>query len=197
MAQLSTRTARRARAVAFGAALGGLVSGCGAVSVQGDPNVAAHPPWLGHDRELFDDVVDAAALGLGADVSNAQKDPLLKERARGSELVSRVRVSTVTVESLDQVRTYHLVLQVVPPAFGTPAIEQTAFELVIGPAAPSYGVAQAFDMRLRGASFIGFLRRFAGEGDEPSKLHWHLSPDTAEVAAAVTDALALAELSGS
>jgi hypothetical protein len=155
------------------------------------------PSWVGREQDLFDDVVDPASLGLGADVSNPRKDPLLKERARASELVSRVRVSTVTVESLEQVRTYRLVIQVIPPPFGAPGFEQTAFELVIGPAAPSYGVAKAFDMRLRGASFIGFLRRFAGDGDEPSKLHWHLSPDTAEVAAAVTDALALAELSGS
>ncbi|MRG93460.1 cobalamin ABC transporter substrate-binding protein [Polyangium spumosum] len=197
MPQLSTRTAKQALAVAFSAALGGLVSGCGAASVQGDANTTAYPTWTGHDQVLFDDVVDAGALGLGADVSRAQKDPLLRERARASELVSRVRVSTVTVESLAEVRTYRLVLQVVPPPFGSPAFEQTAFELVIGPSAPSYGVAKAFDMRLRGASFIGFLRRFAGAGDEPSKLHWHLSPDTAEVAAAVTDALALAELSGS
>ena len=184
-------------AVAFGAALGGLVSGCGAAGVQGDTNTPSLPAWGGRDQVLFDDVLDPAALGLGADVSNAQKDPLLKERARSSELVSKVRVSTVTVESLAEVRTYRLVLQVVPPPFGAPGLEQTAFELVIGPAAPSYGVAKAFDMRLRGASFIGFLRRFAGDGDEPSRLHWHLSPDTAEVAAAVTDALALAELSGS
>jgi hypothetical protein len=195
MAHLSTRTAGRALALAFGAALGGLVSACGAAGVRGDANAASFPAWDGQARQLFDDVVDPAALGLGASDTNPRKDATLKERARASELVSRVRVSTVTVESLDKVLTYRLVIQVVPPPFGTPSVEETAFELVIGPAAPSYGIARAFDMRLRGASFIGFLRRF-GDGDEPS-LHWHLSPDTAEVAAAVTDALALAELSGS
>ncbi len=183
-------------ALVFGAALGVLGAGCGVAGVRDGVNVAAFPAWDSRAQVLFDDVIDPVSLGLGVDGSNPRKDPVLKERARAAELVSRMRVSTVTVESLDDVRTYHLVVQVVPPPFGAPTVEETAFELVIGSAAPAYGIARAFDMRLRGASFIGFLRRFAGDGDEP-RLHWHLSPDTAEVAAAVTDALALAELSGS
>jgi len=56
--------------------------------------------------------------------------------------------------------------------------------------------AKAFDARLRGHTFIGFIRRF-GADDGDAELHWHLSPDTAEVAAAVKESVVLRELSGS
>jgi hypothetical protein len=68
------------------------------------------------------------------------------------------------------------------------------FELNIRPKSRAYGIARAFDTRLRGLTFIGFVRRFAGEEGE-LEIHWHLSPDTAEVAAAVKEAVALGELS--
>jgi len=184
-------------ALAFGVALGGGASaGCATTGPSaGEPRLGPLPAWEGRARELFDDQIDSSGMGIGI-TSDAHKDPALRERARSAELVSRVRVSTVTVESLAEVRRYRLVVQVVPPPFGTPTMERSTLELVVAKGDPSYGVVDAFDMRLRGASFIGFLRRFVGDGEEPS-LHWHLSPDTAEVAAAVTDAIAFAELSGS
>ena len=71
-----------------------------------------------------------------------------------------------------------------------------AFELSIKPTSGAFGIAKAFDARLRGQTFIGFVKRFSGEDGE-MEIHWHLSPDTAEVVAAIKEALALREITGS
>jgi hypothetical protein len=198
MTCLSAWTTGRARKLAFGLALCGVASACGAAGgMAGDGSARSLPVWDAQAREVFDDNIEPAAVGLTMEGKTVRNDPLLRERARSADLVARVRVSTVTVETLEQKVTYRLVVQVVPPPFNTPAISGTSFEIAVGPEAHAYGIAKAFDTRLRGASFIGFLRYFAGgEGGEP-EVHWHFSPDSAEVAAAVRDALALAELSGS
>jgi hypothetical protein len=196
MTCLSAWTTGRAGALALGVAVCALTPGCGAGALNaGEGSANALSAWDEHAQNVFDDNIEPAAVGLTMDATNPRSDPLLRERARSAEMVARLNVSTVTVETLAQKVTYRLVVQVVPPPFNTPTISDTSFELVVGPGARSYGITRAFDTRLRGTSFIGFLRRFAGEGGEPA-VHWHLSPDSAEVAAAVRDALALAELSG-
>jgi hypothetical protein len=50
-----------------------------------------------------------------------------------------------------------------------------------------------FESRLVGYGFVAFVREFATPTGE-RELHFHLAPDTKEVKAAVSDALALGEL---
>jgi hypothetical protein len=154
------------------------------------------PGWEARAKDVFDDNIDPAAVGLTMDASSSRTDPFLRERAQTAELVARFRVSTVTVDTFGSDVSYHLGLQVIPPPFIEPKLSESSFELYIRPTGRAYAIVKAFDARLRGSSFIGFIHRFAGEGGEP-EIHWHLSPDSAEVAAAVKEALALAELSGS
>jgi hypothetical protein len=146
-------------------------------------------------QEVFDDQIEPAAVGL-ADGVNPRTDPLLHERAKTAAVVARVQVSTVTVETIGDTVRYHLVVQVIPPPLAEPKLADQNFDLVIRPSSRAYGIARAFDARLRGSTFIGFVQRFADAHGEP-EWHWHLCPDTSDVVAAVKDAVALAELGGS
>lgn len=183
-------------AVALAAGAG--AAGCGGPGQQqpaqdGSASGERLPAWDPQAQEVFDDNIDPAAVGLTLEGPSPRSDRFLRERAQTAEVVARVRVSTVTVDSIGDQSTYHLGIQVGYPPLATPKVADRTFELVIRPHSPAHGIARAFDSRLRGLTFIGFIRRFAGDG-EP-EIHWHLSPDTAEVAAAVREAVALGELS--
>jgi hypothetical protein len=125
-----------------------------------------------------------------------RNDVFLRERAQTSDVVARVKVNTVTVDSVGEQSTYHLGIQVGVPTLVTPKVQDRTFELNIKPTSGAFGIAKAFDARLRGQTFVGFVRRFANDDGEV-EVHWHLSADTAEVVAAVKEAVALRELGGS
>ncbi|AUX40124.1 cobalamin ABC transporter substrate-binding protein [Sorangium cellulosum] len=174
----------------------GLAGGCLAELER--PATLADPrsgllAWEGHHREVFDDNIEPAAVGFSLDGSSPRSDPFLRERAQTADVVARVRVNTVTVDSIGEQSSYHLGIQVGYPPLATPRVADRTFELHIRPTSRAFGIAKAIDARLRGLIFIAFIRRFAGEAGEPD-IHWHLSPDTAEVAAAVKEAVALGEL---
>lgn len=158
-------------------------------------DAASLPPWNGQSFELFDDGIDASAVGLGVDGLSPRGDPLLKQRARAADLVARVKVTTVTIDSVGDESTYHLGILVGYPPLSTPRLSDPSFELNIRPSSRAFGIARAFGARLQGTIFVGFLRRFRG-ADGQVELHWHLSADTPEVVAAVKEAVALAEFSG-
>src|SRR5262245_44382990 len=172
-------------------------TGCGPAR---DPRLTYHesglPLWQGRVREVFDDNIDPAAVGLSMEGPSPRSDAFLRERAQTADIVARVKVSTVTVDSVGDDHTYHLGIQVGVPTLAKAKIPDRTLELVIRQNGRAFGVARAFDARLRGMTFIVFVMRFAGEDGE-QELHWHLSPDTAEVAGAVKEAVALAEASGS
>lgn len=153
------------------------------------------PRWEGRARDLFDDNIDAAAVGLSMDGPSPRSDPFLRERSQTAAVTSRVRVQTVTVDSIGEAKTYHLGVQVGLPTLTVAKVPDTSFELSIKPSSGAFGIARAFDARLRGSTFIGFIGRFQGEDGE-IEVHFHLAPDTAEVASAVKEAVALQELSG-
>lgn len=183
------------RRLALVAALIGAV-GCGGAQADGAGNVDGLPRWEGDVRQAFSDNIDPSAVGLSLGGPSPRADGFLRHRAQTADVVARVRVQTVTIDTIGQATTYHLVVQVGYPALATPRIEDRTFELTIGPDTPAYGVAKAFDSRLRGMTFVGFVKEFVGEGGEP-EIHWHLSADTADVVAAVKDAIALQEIAGS
>jgi hypothetical protein len=192
----SSRLRATAHLLVLGVGLTAGVTGCGATPSPAAPASVSFPRWEGHLRELFDDNIDPAAVGLSMEGPSPRSDPFLRERAQTSELAARVRVQTVTVDSVGDQVTYHLGIQVGVPTLVESKIPERSFELSIRPTSGAFGIAKAFDARLRGTTFIGFIQRFAAEGGE-AEIHWHLSADTAEVAAAVKEAVALRELSGS
>jgi hypothetical protein len=55
-------------------------------------------------------------------------------------------------------------------------------------------VVQSFDTKLRGKTFIGFVRKFAGP--QGAEIHWHLTSDTAEVAKVIQEIAVLEEVAG-
>ena len=177
-----------------------LAGGLAACGPSRDPNMAYHssglPLWQGHATELFDDNIDPSSVGLSMEGPSPRSDRYLRERSQTADVVARVRINTVTVDSVGDETTYHLNIQVGVPTLAKPRIDDRSFELVIRSSNRAFGIARAFDSRLRGQTFIGFVTRFANQDGEP-EVHWHLSPDTAEVAAAVKESVALGEVSGS
>lgn len=181
-----------------------ILAGLGIAFPACGPDTALHPasgaallpPWDGPAAELFDDGIDASAVGLGVDGLSPKADPLLKQRARGADLVARVKVTTVTIDTVGVDSTYHLGIVAGYPPLSAPRIPEQTFELHIRPKSRAFGIARAFGVRLQGVIFVGFLRKFRG-ADGNEELHWHLSADTPEVIGAVREAVALAELSGS
>jgi hypothetical protein len=133
---------------------------------------------------VFDDNIDADAVGLSMEGPAPMSDAFLRERAQTAESVLRLRVRTVTVDSVGDKQTYHLGLEAEKPPLAGSGPPDTALEISVGPTAPAFSVTKAFDARLRGHAFIGFVRHFAGDPGEP-ELHWHLSANNADVAAAV------------
>lgn len=173
-----------------------LLPGCGeAVPEAKAPSGANLPRWEGHARELFDDNIDPAAVGLSMEGPSPRSDPFLRERSQTAAVTARVRVQTVTVDSNGEQKTYHLGVQVGSPTLSVARVPDKSFELSIKPSSLAFGIAKAFDARLRGSTFIGFIGRFQGEDGEV-EVHFHLAPDTAEVASAVKEAVALQELNG-
>jgi hypothetical protein len=183
-------------AAALALGVGGATASCGPPELIRTPGNGALPRWEGHAVDLFDDTIDPAAVGLTMEGPSPRSDPHLRERAQTADVVARVRVQTVTVDSIGDAQTYHLGIQVGVPTLTEAKVPDRAFELSIKPASGAFGIAKSFDARLRGKTFVGFIKRYNSD-DGDFVVHWHLSPDTAEVAAAVKEAVVLREISGS
>jgi hypothetical protein len=151
--------------------------------------------WEGHAQEVFDDKIDPAAVGLTMEGPSPRADLYLRERAQTSDIVARVKVQTVTVDTVGQAQTYHLGMQVGVPTLTLAKLSDRSFEVSIPSTSDSFGITKSFDERLRGHTFVGFVKRFTN-ADGEAELHWHLAPDTADVAAAVKEAVALKEIGG-
>ena len=196
-----TSGARRSRSAWFLAAVlaaGAGVSACGEAGPEiRSPALMGLVPWGEHGRLVFDDNIDPAAVGYTMDTPSARSDRFLRERAQTAELVARMRVQTVTIDTIGDDSTFHLGVQIGAPLLApNPKIEDRTLELLIKPASPAFGIAKALDQRMQGVTFIGFVHRFASADGSEIELHWHMSPDTADVASAVKEAVALAEASG-
>jgi hypothetical protein len=150
--------------------------------------------YAGIDRQLFDDRIDPIAVGV-ADVTERPKDdPLLRKRAQRADAVARLKVSTVTVDAANGTPVYHVTLQFVGAPLAQHRSADGRVDLTVRSESPSFGIVKWLDARLIGRTFIGFVRQFAGA--EEAELHFHLSADDPEVAAAVREATTLGELTG-
>jgi len=182
------------RALFFAGFLAVSVIGCGA-SDQGAVDASGLPRWEGDAHDVFSDEIEPEAVGLSLDPGSPRIDGALRHRAQTADVVARVRVQTVTLNTVGDRVTYHLSIQVGQPPLIEPRVDDQNFELTIVPSSPGYGIAKAFGIRLKGKTFIGFLKRFVNV-DGGVDVHFHLAPDSAEVANAVKEAVALREMSG-
>jgi hypothetical protein len=149
-------------------------------------------PWEGQLQELFDDQIHPAAVGFSMDSQSPSRDPLLRLRTTQADVASRLKVQTFDLYSVGAKTHFTLKLQLVLPAFATPKLDDTEFELIIRQESPVFGMVQNLGDKLRDTQFIGFLRKFPG--DEGPVIHWHLTADTAEVAEVVHEAAVLEEI---
>lgn len=175
------------------AALSGGLGACssGEVQVQSAKTLGL-PQWVGTQRDLFGDEIDPASLGF-LPPKPPRKDQMLWARSQQAEIVGRVRVKTVTVDSRGGQGTYHLGLQFANPLLGETKLEEREFEVTVEPRSPAYGLVKAQDTGLQGKTFVGFLHRFAGADDEV-EVHFYLAADSADVAAVVQEAIAVKEV---
>jgi hypothetical protein len=170
-------------------ALGGLTACGGGGTESARPTV----PYSGRPADLFDDAIEPAAVGLDFDKGYAPKvDKTLRERAQTGDGVIRVRVATVTAKKDGPEATYQLGLHPVERLAGHGG-PKGDFTVQIDKASASHGIMKNFESRLVGMAFVAFVREF-GMPSGDHELHFHLAPDTKEVKAAVSDALALGEL---
>lgn len=170
------------------------IGGCDGVHQPASKAPPKLATYAGAFPSLFDDSIDPAAVGIADIVARPREDSSLRSRTQLAEVVARMRVSTVTVDSSGGQPLYHLQLSWV----GAPLVErgfaETYLDLAVRPDSPAFGVVRWLDSRLIGKTFIGFARRFAS-AEEP-QIRFHLSPDSADVLAAVEQAKALSEVSG-
>jgi hypothetical protein len=179
-------------------ALGAFAPGLGGCE-EGPPAKSAASPglprWEGPSRAVFDDAIDPAAVGLSLDGPSPRSDGHLRERAQTADVVARIKVQTVTVDTAGEQQTYHLGIQVGYPTLTEAKVPDRTFELNIKSTNASFGIARSFDARLQGRTFVGFIKRY-GTDDGDVAVHWHLAPDTAGVVEAVKEAVALGEATG-
>jgi hypothetical protein len=136
--------------------------------------------------------MDPAAVGLDFDKGYSPRaDPLLRERSQTSDAVLRVKVSTVTGKKDGPEATYYLGLHIVERMTGDRP-PPADFTVSVGKRSDSHGIVKNFEGRLVGYPFVAFVREFVRPDGEHA-LHFHLSPDTSAVKAAVGDAVVLGE----
>lgn len=168
-------------------------AGCAGTTTEADTAKGLGlPPWTGMDKDLFADEIDPAAMGMVASKS-PRKDQTLWARAQQAEIVGRVRVQTVTVDTGVGDSTYHLGLQFANPLLADTKLEERVFEVTIEIGDPAYGLVKTQDTALQGRTFVGFIKRFATPDDEIDN-HFYLAADSAEVAAVVQEAVAVKEV---
>ncbi len=149
------------------------------------------PPFTGRSVELFDDAIEPRAVGLNLEeAAQPRTDPVLRERTQTGDAVVRVRVETVTGSGDSESLKYELTLRILNVLAGQNA-PKDILTVMVGRSSPSFGILKSFDTRLGGKQFIAFVREF--QVGEDRRFHFHFAPDAPDVAAAVKDAVDLAE----
>jgi hypothetical protein len=148
------------------------------------------PAYGGHAADLFDDTIEARAVGLDPEAAGSVRgDPTFRERVQLGDATVRVLVDTVTTKQEDTGASYQIGFRVIetlagvhpPPASFTVKVDKTS---------PSAGILKSYESALVGKRFIAFIRLF-GRPDGDREYHFHLSSDSKDVAASVKDATVL------
>jgi hypothetical protein len=148
------------------------------------------PPYSGHTADLFDDVIEARAVGLDPEAAKSVRgDPIFRERVQLADATVRVRVDTITVKQEDTGTTYQVGFRVMNKLAGVHPPGES-FTVKVDKSGPSAGILRSYETQLVGKRFIAFVRLF-GKVDGEREYHFHLSPDTKDVAVAVQEASVL------
>ena len=130
-----------------------------------------------------------------------EADPLLRQRATEADTAARLRIQTITLDSVGAKSSFTLTMQVGRPTLMPQKVDVWSYELVLQRRTPAYALIQAQENQLRQrlasgepVTFIGFVRRFAS--DAGAELHWHLTADTPEVASVIEEIAVLEEVAG-
>jgi hypothetical protein len=150
---------------------------CGGDLTPARPSGPPAPPYTAHDAELFDDGIEARALGYDIAGTSGKDERLLPDRVDGSDGVVRARIVTVTSKMEDSGTALQLSLHTLETLAGRHA-PPADFTLIASSRSPAAGLLKAAEGRLVGLAFIVFVRGFAAQGGEgDSVLHFHLADD--------------------
>jgi hypothetical protein len=172
------------------------LAGCGGNTAEPARPNRPLPSYTAHWTELFDDAIEPTAVGgfrLGLPTDSGGTTPRgdnrLRERSQVGDAVVRARVTTVTSKEEDRGRSWQLGFHSLERLGGGGPLE-TDFVLRVGPTDAAAGLVRAFETRLIGQTFVGFVREFIRQGGE-TELHFHLAADTKDEVDAVTAAVLL------
>jgi hypothetical protein len=145
------------------------------------------PSYVGHATELFDDGIEPGAVGLDLEqVNNPRTDALLRERTQVSDAALRVRISTITEKQDGSESQFQLGVHPVE-TLGGPFPPKEDFIVTVRPRTASIGIVKSLENAIVGKSFVAFIRAFVlPDGDR--EVHFHFSPDTKALVAAVREA---------
>ena len=151
------------------------------------------PTYAGRSVELFDDAIEPRAVGLDPEVNaHVRSDPLLRERVQIGDATLRVRIDTITVKQEDSdASSYQVGFRVIDKIAGAHPPDGE-FTVRVSKQSPSAGILKSYQSQLIGKRFLAFVRLFV-RSDGDHDMHFHLAPDSKEVAAAVHDAIVLAD----
>ena len=171
------------------ASLGGVA--CGAPQSKGQIELSKLPPYAGRDKELFDDSIEASALGMTMDKPTFRGDAKFRERAQKAGTVARVKITTVTIDKVDDRSTYHLTMAVI----GAPIAGQAdaALELTLREGDNAFPLVNQLREGLRDKTLLAMWKRFH-EGDG-ANAHFYAAPDDELTVAAAKEAIVLHEVS--
>jgi hypothetical protein len=162
------------------------------------------PPYAGHATELFDDVIEPAAVGYQGTIlgGSPRDDAMLRERTQTGDAVVRARVVTVTSGPASDGDAWRIGLRTLETIAGKRPPDGE-FTFVVEGKAPAAGIVRTLEARLIGATFVVFVRTFvhvdAGEADRASErrsaeLHFHFAKDDKDELGAVREASLLGEV---
>jgi hypothetical protein len=145
----------------------------------------------GHAADLFDDTIEARAVGLDPDAAGGtvRGDATMRERVQLGDATLRVRIDTVTTKQEETGASYQIGFRVLESLTATHPPPET-FTVKIDRTSPSAGILRTYESALVGKRFVAFVRLF-GRTDGEREYHFHLTTDSKDVVAAVREATIL------
>jgi hypothetical protein len=166
--------------------------GCAGGQPRAASAVDGLPEYTPEEASLFGDELTPSVFGLPSELPIDQ-DPKLGSRLRRADAVLKVRVETVSEETLAGAKGYSLALAVEPGGVRGSSPENP-LEIQLSTGSPSLAQIQTEGAQFVGHRFVLFVKRYSRDG-EP-ELHWHGEGDTPAFQHAVARSNALDELQG-